>query len=594
MRELQAQYSILTDRLVCWLFAAAFAALVVLMTLGGYVEGPDDIMRWVAVRDLQAGQGWFDPYQRRLGPGDGTLMHWSRLVDAPISVIYWLSSTVLPSQSAYQLTAFVWPTVLAGLVLWVFAVTGGALGARDGAITALVMGVFALNNSGKFDQFSFDHHGLQVLLFVSAVMFFVLRKDKRYAGIGMGICLALSMSVGTESLAQIALIGIFVAVDWILSGSASRRRTMEFSGAVAATLLLSTLATTARESFFFPGCDALTFSVALPVGVASIGFLGAAFFASSWSVWARLGCFLLVGAVALAMAQMFAPYCLENPINQMSPDMRAFWLSQVTEAQDVIVVFQRHAGETAALIGISVFSLVAAAVFTCVSEKKMDYLLLLCLAAVGFILFLYQSRMMTFLTLSMVAVQAQVLRVMYQKYRIENQRVFGVLMVLFVVLMSPKTGASLEKRLEALAGTEGEVSQQTDLLSAYSCTTPQAIFPLRDLAPGLILADFDYASYILRHTDHSVLAGNYHRNEAGNLAQIDLFRSEPRDTGPRLAELGINYILVCESQARTAYWSSVSEGEGFLAGLLKGELPTNVWEVQTEKDAGFRIFRVGS
>src|SRR5437763_854664 len=44
----------------------------------------DDAMRMVQVRDLMAGQGWFDMIAHRLDPPDGLLMHWSRVVDVPL------------------------------------------------------------------------------------------------------------------------------------------------------------------------------------------------------------------------------------------------------------------------------------------------------------------------------------------------------------------------------------------------------------------------------------------------------------------------------------------------------------------------------
>src|SRR3546814_19680521 len=44
----------------------------------------DDAMRMAQVRDLLAGQGWWDLTQYRVNPADGgVLMHWSRIVDAP-------------------------------------------------------------------------------------------------------------------------------------------------------------------------------------------------------------------------------------------------------------------------------------------------------------------------------------------------------------------------------------------------------------------------------------------------------------------------------------------------------------------------------
>ncbi len=53
-----------------------------------YVGGDnDDVMRLVQIRDLLAGQSWFDLTQYRLGLDGGTLMHWSRLIDLPIAVL---------------------------------------------------------------------------------------------------------------------------------------------------------------------------------------------------------------------------------------------------------------------------------------------------------------------------------------------------------------------------------------------------------------------------------------------------------------------------------------------------------------------------
>ncbi len=594
MHNLQKPYTIRSDRFSWRMYWVAFVVLLTLMMLGGHVEGPDDTMRWVSVVDLQSGQGWFDPYQHRLGPGNGTLMHWSRLVDAPIAAIYWLSALILPPELALNLTAFLWPSLLAGLTLWVFAVTGGALGGRAGAVSALAMGALAILNSGKFDHFSFDHHGLQVLLFLTAVMLFILRKQKSYAGWALGACLALSVSIGAEALAQIALIGLFVAADWIIVGEPSRRRTMTFSAAILLTLLLTALSTASRESFLFPGCDAFTLSVVLPASLSAVGLLGSAYLLSNSVVWARILCFLAVGTVVVFVAYVYAPHCLANPIDEMSTDVQEYWLSQITEAQNVTLVIQRHAGETLALLGIAVFSIFAAVVFIRASEFKIEYLLLLCLMTVSFLLFLYQSRMMTFLTMSLVAVQAQVLRVLYQMYKIEGQKLFGVLMIVFVAFMSPKTGGRIENWYSALAAREDQSARDEpgEILGVVSCNAEHSFKKIRDLPPGLVIVGFDYASYILRYTPHSVLAGNYHRNEAGLLAQIDLFRSEVSAIEARLAELGVDYLLICKFHPRTNYWSSVSEGAGLTAGLLSGELPAFLEEIDGGSDAAFHIFRV--
>ena len=72
------------------------------------------------IRDLIAGQGWFDLHQYRMGPDGGFVMHWSRLVDAPIAAIMLAAAAVTGSMATGETVALVaWPLLLyaAGAVL---------------------------------------------------------------------------------------------------------------------------------------------------------------------------------------------------------------------------------------------------------------------------------------------------------------------------------------------------------------------------------------------------------------------------------------------------------------------------------------------
>lgn len=593
MKNSPNAYRVQADAFVCRLVVAGCLVLTILTALSIYEGRTDDVMRWVVVRDLLNGQGWFDLYQYRLGPDDGTLMHWSRLVDAPIAALYLLFELFLPPQSALHVTAIAWPAILAGLALWAFTVTGGVLGGRPGAVSALIFGAYALANSRKFNYFSFDHHGYQIMLFAFALMFFVLRKDRPRAGLWLGVCLALSMSIGTESMVHTALIGAFFAADWVVSGKPARQRVIEFGAAIAATLLVASLATTSSDSFFFAACDALTLSIALPAGLAGLGLVVSAAFVSHQPMWVRAVCFGAVGGLVIVFAQTFAPHCLENPIDQMPLVMREFWLSQITEAQNVLVSMQRHTGETIALTGISCFVIVAGLVFARASETRIDYLLLSCLVLASLVLFFYQIRMVAFLTMSLVAIQAQVLRVIYQKYKASGRHVFGLLMIVFAIFMSPKTGIKIENQYDAwrLAHDDRAEASEPKVTVKY-CATHVAYEPLNDLPPGFVVAGLNFAGNFLRYTHHSVLGGNYHRNEAGNLAQIELFRSDTADIGAHLAKLDVDYVILCKEATRAEYWDSVSDGEGLPAAFVAGNLPDNVEEIPRPEQEAFRVFRV--
>ena len=70
----------------------ALGVIIALLSLGMHVlrglpslaasSGDNDsLLRLVEVRDLIAGQGWFDLHQYRMGLPDEFSMHWSRLVE---------------------------------------------------------------------------------------------------------------------------------------------------------------------------------------------------------------------------------------------------------------------------------------------------------------------------------------------------------------------------------------------------------------------------------------------------------------------------------------------------------------------------------
>ena len=84
----------------------------------------DDAMRMAQVRDLLAGQGWWDLTQYRVNPaGGGVLMHWSRIVDAPLAFGILLLKPLLGQTLAEQVVMTLWPPLL-GAALSVACVRG--------------------------------------------------------------------------------------------------------------------------------------------------------------------------------------------------------------------------------------------------------------------------------------------------------------------------------------------------------------------------------------------------------------------------------------------------------------------------------------
>ena len=129
----------------------------------------DSAMRLVVVRDLLGGQGWFDPVQHRLGP-EGTVMHWSRLVDAPIAGAILALEPVLGRAGAEHAALVVWPLVTLAAAAWAAHGIGrSAGGAMPGLFAALCV-VLALATGSRFEPGDIDHHNVQVALLLLALM----------------------------------------------------------------------------------------------------------------------------------------------------------------------------------------------------------------------------------------------------------------------------------------------------------------------------------------------------------------------------------------------------------------------------------------
>ena len=119
--------------------------------------------RLVQIRDLMAGQGWFDLTQYRLGLDGGTLMHWSRLIDVPIANLIGFFSLFMEPQRAEAATLFAWLLLLLPLFAGV-AIAAKHLGGRHAMLIALPLtALFALTQA-RFQPGAIDHHNVQMVL----------------------------------------------------------------------------------------------------------------------------------------------------------------------------------------------------------------------------------------------------------------------------------------------------------------------------------------------------------------------------------------------------------------------------------------------
>ncbi|HLP70658.1 MAG TPA: hypothetical protein VK181_24390, partial [Rhizobium sp.] len=165
----------------------------------------DDVMRLVVVRDLLAGQGWFDNMQHRLGLEAGTSMHWSRLIDLPIAVLITFFRAVLPETAAEAAALLVWPLSLTVPLLATMGLAGRRIGGPQVMQIAFAMTTILVVTSNRFLPGAIDHHNVQFVLVAAMAAMLVDADFKPWSFAVAGAAAALAIAIGAETTPVVAV-----------------------------------------------------------------------------------------------------------------------------------------------------------------------------------------------------------------------------------------------------------------------------------------------------------------------------------------------------------------------------------------------------
>jgi len=159
----------------------------------------DDAMRMVQVRDLMAGQSWYDMVAHRLDPPQGLLSHWSRIVDTPLVLLVKAFGLLLPYEAAERAARIAFPfLLLVGLFracAYAAQVFAGPRMAIAGAIAAALCSVA----SWQFPPGRIDHHAPQILLADHRFAAMADSLDPARAGRAAWAAAAIALSLGIGS-----------------------------------------------------------------------------------------------------------------------------------------------------------------------------------------------------------------------------------------------------------------------------------------------------------------------------------------------------------------------------------------------------------
>jgi hypothetical protein len=581
---------------VLTLYSLVTIALLLAITLPvarDYVGGDnDDVMRLVVVRDLIAGQDWFDTTQYRLGLDGGTLMHWSRFVDLPIANLIGFFSLFTGQQQAEALSLAVWPALLVVPTLFGMGLAAHRLSGTAAMHATLVVMVIFILSLNRFQPGAIDHHNLQIALVACMAAMLLdprLRaRDHAVAGALAGFAIA----IGAETTPLIGAVCIVVSLRWVWHGPAFREAAAAFGLALALTVTFAFFATVAPSRYGQVTCDSLSYGF---YALATLGggtlFLTVSL-TSNWSFRGRLAALAGAGVLVAAAVLLIAPGCLANPLDTLDPLLKTFWLSGVIEAQSIVAQFRLDPTSIGGFYAVGLFAILVCLWRLRRGERTEAHLVLLALIVVAFTVALVQIRGAIFSNLLAALPLGALIADLRRASNADAKNLKRGLAFFAATLASVPAAWAVGGAL--LPGRSQEILQaelSTDAAPRPSCIDKAAMAPLAGEPTGVVAASSDLGASILRFTGHRALSAPYHRNQGGMLTELHIGLSNPHQAEAFLRGAHVTLLAFCTVDTQTRNVAA-AEPEGLYANLLKGQVPAYLEPVAGTEKVALRLYRV--
>lgn len=526
----------------------------------------DDPMRLAQVRDLIAGQSWFDIRQYRVNPLEGGgLMHWSRFVDASIAGL------ILPLQSLLGETAGErWaitlypPLLLLPLFLLIVRILG-VLGDRRLVVAGLLVAFTGATFLHFFIPMRIDHHNWQLLLSM-AMVWIALRPPSLVNGLLGAAIITLYVEISLEGLPYLLLFGGLFAFDWLRNSQTSRRLT-GFAFGLVGFPALWLLAMRGARSALTVFCDtfSLPYAAAVAASAAVVGAwtLGPA--SLRQSLWYRLFALPAAGAAGATAFVLSGPQCLAGPFGALDPLVRHHWYDRVLEGRPV------WADQASYGIIYLVPTLVGLAALAYAWRRSRGGPFAENWTRVAVIIL--GSALMSALVARtgatthalLVPAFATMALALWDWSRSRRSLAGRSASILLIFAASPGADAALGLKLVRA------MSDETPLMaSATNCPSIVNVAALGRQPAARLFAPIDIGPALLAYTPHSVVATGHHRNNRAMHRVISAFIAEPAIAEPIVRAERARYLVICRGLPEVQRFASEAP-HGLAAKLARGE-----------------------
>ena len=552
-----------------WLLACAILLWIARDRIAGLTMwDPDDYLRLQQVRDLLAGQSFFDVAQYRIDPPHGVPMHWSRIVDLPIAGLILLLRPLLGGVFAERAAASAVPLLILGGELAALALIGTRLADRRTALLAAMLASAAPLMLFHVMPLRIDHHGIQTMLGLFAIGACFDPRPVR-GGLLAGALAAVWLAVSLEALPMVTAIAALLGLRFIVEGEAAAIHFRGYCAALAAGGVALFAAFHGPTAYAQPYCDAVSPAWFGPMVVSPALVAILLPRAARRGAGVRIALLAASGAAGVALLALTAPACLHGPFAALDPLVRHYWYDNVMEG---LPVWKQSPDNASLLVGFPLVGFAGTLLGwrrAATAEAASNWLMMLALLACAFTLGLLVQRAGAFAHGCALPGAAFLLTRLLDaigRWRHAVLRIFAS--TLAIAGLSP-VGAMVVGDLLLTKADQGRDAAPQPAPGRKGGRQFEALARLRR---ATILAGLDPTPELLVKTPHSYAGSGHHRDPQAIRRVIISFLGQPEVAHRIMAERGIGYVLVDpDGNEATIYGKAAPHG--LMADLLADMAP---------------------
>lgn len=535
----------------------------------------DNLLRLHQIQTFIELPSWYVRPLDDFNPQDGNIVHWSRIPDIPVLIVYYFCDIVFDEQLSLSIAITVIPLLYFSLIMKVnYDLTINLFGRESALLSAFYSATSIAIISCMPGRI--DHHNIQLLLFSTFLLSLFGQLNNRRGFLCLiAPSVALSLLIGLEVLPFfVVTLGVF-CLHFLKSDSDKLAWLRDACFLIFALGSFGLWLTKPNELFLHDQYDVVSVNLLF-------FFLGAGVVLLISNLYRTYLTLLLCSVVVFGSLLIYNTEVISSPYSNYPESLKTFWLNNVVEAQSLIDIFFLKKSELADVFFVRSASIVVTIVVGILSltflksqkQRMLWFLFILSLVPAVF----WQVRTFAFSALLAVPLQAYIGVLAFQSIKAP------IIRLVPVILISPMLFAIAS---QGVKGTDKSTNRHV------TGSNPGYTF-IRELQlePSKLFAPMEQGAEILTFTNHAIIAAPYHRNIRGNLLYFNVLLSSDLDKSHYLLvkeEVGYVYFDLHDKQL--PYLKSAASKESLVTRLIE-DSPPDWLDLVAAKGENLRLYEV--